>query len=117
LKEGFEPPFGQLYSLACHELEACKKWIEENLDKGIIQASSSPARALIPFVKKGNRSLRLVVDYRGINEETVKNQYPLPLIRETLMRISKAQFFTKLDVRGVYNLIRMAEGEEWKTTF
>ena len=69
------------------------------------------------LVKKGDGSLRLVVDYRGINEETFKNRYPLPLIRKTLMRISKAQFFTKLDVRGAYNLIRMAEGEEWKTAF
>ena len=63
LKEGFKPPFGLLYSLARHELEACKKWIPENLDKGFIQASSFPARAPILFVKKGDRSLRLVVDY------------------------------------------------------
>ena len=80
-------------------------------DKGFIRASSSPAGAPILFVKKGDGSSRLVVDYRGINEGTVKNRYPLPLIRETLMRKSKAQFFMKLDVRGVYNLIRMAEGE------
>ena len=59
-----------------------------------MRASSSPARALILFVKKGDGSLRLDVDYRGINEGTVKNCYPLPLIRETLMRISKAWFFT-----------------------
>jgi len=117
LKEGFELPFGPLYSLARQELEACKKWIEENLDKGFIWASSSTARAPILFVKKGDGSLRLVVDYRGINEGTVKNRYPLPLIRETLMRISKVRFFTKLDVRGAYNLIRMSEGEEWKTAF
>jgi len=85
LKEGFEPPFGPLYFLIRHELEACKKWIEENLDKGFIQASSSLARAPILFVKKGDGSLRLVVDYRDMNEGTVKNRYPLPLIRETLM--------------------------------
>ena len=117
MKEGFEPPFGPLYSLARHKLEACQKWIEENLDKGFIQVSSSPAGAAILFVKKGDRSLRLVVDYRGINEGTVKNHYPLPLIRETLIRISKAWFFTKLDVRGAYNLFRMAEREGWKTAF
>jgi len=117
LKEGFELPFGPLYSLAHHELEACKKWIEENLDKGFIRDSSSPAGAPILFVKKGDGSLRLVVDYRGINEGTVKNHYPLPLIWETLIRISKARFFMKLDVRRAYNLIRMAEGEEWKTAF
>jgi len=117
LKEGFEPPFGPLYSLARHELEACKKWIKKNLDKGFIRASSSRAGAPILFVKKGDGSLRLVVDYRGFNEGTIKNRYPLPLICETLMRISKVRFFTKLDVRGAYNLIRMAEGEEWKTAF
>jgi len=85
LREGFELPFGSLYSLACHKLEAYKKSIEENLDKGFIPASSSPAGAPILFVKKGGESLRLVVDYRDINKGTVKNCYPLPLIRETLM--------------------------------
>jgi len=59
----------------------------------------------------------LVVDYRGINEGTIKNRYPLPLIRETLIRIWKARFFTKLYVHGAYNLIRMAVAEEWKTAF
>jgi len=74
LKEGFEPPIGPLYSLAHHELEACKKWIAENLDKGFIWASLSLAGAPILFVKKGDGSLQLVVDYRGINEGTVKNR-------------------------------------------
>jgi len=80
LKEGFEPPIGPLYSLARHELEACKKWIEENSDKGFIWTSSSPAGAQFLFVKKGDGLLRLVVDYRDIKEGTVKNCYPLPLI-------------------------------------
>jgi hypothetical protein len=58
-----------------------------------------------------------VVDYRGHNEGTIKNRYPLPLVQETLMRLSQAKWFTKLDVRDAYNLLRMAEGEEWKTAF
>jgi hypothetical protein len=57
------------------------------------------------------------VDYRGLNEGTIKNRYPLPLLHETLLRLQKAQYFTKLDIRGAYNLVRMAEGEEWKTAF
>ena len=57
LKEGFEPPFGPLHSLVRHQLEACKKWIKENLDKGFIRASSSLAGAPILFVKKRNGSL------------------------------------------------------------
>ena len=57
------------------------------------------------------------MDYRVLNEGTIKNRYPLPLIKETLMRLSQAKWFSKLDVRGAYNLIRMKEGDEWKTAF
>jgi hypothetical protein len=59
----------------------------------------------------------LVVDYRRINEATIKNHYPLPLMQDTLMNLSRTKWFTKLDIRGAYNLIHMAEGEEWKATF
>ena len=57
------------------------------------------------------------MDYRALNEGTIKNRYPLPLVKETLMRLVQARIFTKLDVRGAYNLIRMKEGDEWKTAF
>ena len=117
LKEGFTPPFGPLYSLSRPELEALRDWLQENLSKGFIRASSSPAGSPILFVKKGDGSLRLCVDYRVLNEGTIKNRYPLPLIKETLMRLSQAKWFSKLDVRGAYNLIRMKEGDEWKTAF
>ena len=112
LKEGFQPPFGPLYSLSRFELEALKAWLEENLMKGFIRASSSPSGAPILFVKKQDDSLRLCVDYRGLNQGTIKNRYPLPLLQETLMRLSKARWFTKLDVRNAYNLLRIAQGEE-----
>jgi hypothetical protein len=98
-------------------LEELKRLLEENLSKGFIHASSSPAAALILFVKKGDGSLCLVVDYRGINKGTIKNQYPLPLMQDTLMNLSRAKWFIKLDIRAAYNLICMAEGEEWKTAF
>lgn len=117
LKEGFEPPYGPLYSLSRTELIALREWLDENLSKGFIRASSSPAGAPILFVKKKDGSLRLCVDYRGLNNGTIKNRYPLPLLQETLNRLSKARYFTTLDVRGAYNLVRMAEGEEWKTAF
>ena len=91
--------------------------MDENLSKGFIRASSSPAGALILFGKKSDVLLRLCVDYRGLNEGTIKNQYPLPLIRETLMRLSKACYYTTLDVYSAYNLLRVAEGDEWKTAF
>ena len=117
LHEGFTPPFGPLYSLSKTELQALKEWLEENLSKGFIHASSSPAASPILLAKKGDGSLRLCVDYRGLNEGTINNRYPLPLLQEMLMQLSKAKYFTTLDIRGAYNLVRMAEGEEWKTAF
>jgi hypothetical protein len=117
LKEGFTPLFRPIYSLSQTELEALKKWLEENLSKGFIRASSSPASAPILFVKKGNGSLWLCIDYWGLNEGTIKNRYPLPLLHETLLWQQKAKYYMKLDIQGAYNLVRMAEGEEWKTAF
>jgi Reverse transcriptase (RNA-dependent DNA polymerase) len=99
------------------ELSALKSFLEENLAKGFIRPSSSPAGAPVLFMKKADGILRLCVDYRGLNAGTVKNRYPLPLVQETLMRLQKAKYYTTLDVRGAYNLIRMPEGEEWKTAF
>jgi hypothetical protein len=99
------------------ELETLHAYIQENLSRGFIQSSESPAGAPVLFVKKKDGSLRLCVDYRGLNKITVPNRCPLPLISETLDRLRTGVIFTKLDMRGAYNLIRIAKGEEWKTAF
>ena len=57
------------------------------------------------------------IDYRALNAITKKDRYPLPLIRETLNNLSKAKWFTKLDVIAAFHKIRVAEGDEWKTAF
>jgi RNase H-like domain found in reverse transcriptase/Reverse transcriptase (RNA-dependent DNA polymerase)/Integrase zinc binding domain/Integrase core domain/Chromo (CHRromatin Organisation MOdifier) domain len=111
------PPFGRLYPLSEVELKTLDEYIKENLAKGFIQPSVSPAAAPILFVKKRDGSLRLCVDYRGLNNITIKNRYPLPLIGESLDRLRSAAIFTKIDLRSGYNLVRIAEGEEWKTAF
>lgn len=91
-------PFGPIYNLSETELEALREYLDENLKKGFIRPSESPAGAPILFVKKKDGSLRMCVDYRGINKITIKNRYPLPLIAEL-------------------NLLRIKAGEEWKTAF
>ena len=111
------PPFGPIYSLSEIELKALSAWLEENLSKGFIRASQSPAGAPILFVKKKDGSLRLCVDYRALNNITIKNRYPLPLIPEALDRLRKAKIFTKMDLKGAYNLVRIKQGDEWKTAF
>jgi Reverse transcriptase (RNA-dependent DNA polymerase) len=99
------------------ELEAARKYIEENLRKGFIRHSQSKCSAPIIFAKKGDGTLRLCVDYRGLNKLTIKNRYLIPLIGELLERMNNAKYFTKFDVRDEYNRLLVAPGEEWKTAF
>ena len=117
LQPGKEPPWGPIYNLSPTELEVLREYINENLANGFIQHSKSPAGAPIFFVKKKDGTLRMVVDYRGLNKVTVRNRYALPLISSLLERLSEAKYFTKLDLRGAYNLVRIRPGDEWKTAF
>jgi hypothetical protein len=80
LIDGFKTPFGPLYLLSHAELEELKCWLDENLSKGFIRTSLSPDTAPILFIKKGDCSLRFVIDYRGITKGTMRNRYPVPLL-------------------------------------
>jgi hypothetical protein len=111
------PKAQPIYSLSEKELVALREYIETNLAKGYIRPSKSPARYPILFVPKKDGKLRMCVDYRRLNEITVKNRYTLPLIQELQDRVKGARFFTKIDIREGYYKIRMKEGEEWKTAF
>jgi RNase H-like domain found in reverse transcriptase/Reverse transcriptase (RNA-dependent DNA polymerase)/Retroviral aspartyl protease len=117
LLPGKLPPAGPLYSMSEDELLVLRKFLEENLSKGFIRASSSPAASPVLFAKKPGGGLRFCVDYRALNAITIKNRYPLPLIQETLARLSRAKFYTKLDVIAAFNRIRIAEGQEYLTAF
>ena len=99
------------------ELLCLRKEITELLDRNWIRASSSPGGAPVLFVKKPGGGLRFCVDYRALNAITRKDRYPLPLIKETFRSLSKARWFTKLDVSAAFHRIRVKEGDEWKTAF
>ena len=66
---------------------------------------------------KKDRTLRLYIDYRKLNNITVKNRYPLPLINELLDRLASAKVFLKIDLKNVYYRIRIYKGDEWKIVF
>lgn len=117
LEPGSKPPFGPVFGMSPTELDTLKEYIDDMLKRGFIRKSESPAGSPVIFVKKKDGTLRLCVDYRGLNTITIKNRTPLPLINETLDRVRDAQIYTRLDLRGAYNLIRIKEGEEWKTAF
>jgi len=117
LIEGSKPPFGHMYSMSDSELKEVRKWIDENLSKSFICASSSYAASPILFVKKKDGSLRLCADYHALNDIMVKDHIPLPRIEETLNQIRGCKYFTRLDLRACFNQIRIKEGDEWKTVF
>jgi hypothetical protein len=117
LEEGKEPPFSPIYSMSADDLGTLKEYIEKNLRKGYIRESTSPAGSPVLFVPKKDGTRRLCVDYRKLNAITIKDRYPLPLATELRDRLSGARIFTKLDLRDGYHLIRIKEGEEWKTAF
>ena len=99
------------------ELETLKTYVKANLANSFIKPSKSPVGAPILFVRKKDSSLRLCVDYRGLNNLTIKNYYPLPLISESLDCLGCAKRFTQLDLTNVYHRMRIQEGDKWKTAF
>ena len=117
LEESKQPSFGPIYSLGPVELETLKTYIKTNLANGFIRPSKSPAGAPILFNRKSDRSLRLCMDYRGLNNITIKNRYPLSLIGESLNRLGRAKRFTQLDLTNAYYRMRIRESDEWKTAF
>jgi len=117
LEDGKQPPFGPIYAKTEKELKEERKYIADNLRKNFIRPSESPARSPTLFAGKKDNTLRLCVDYRALNHITIKDRYPLPNAKELRSRLGGARYFTKLDLRGAYNLIRIKKGDEWKTAF
>uniref|UniRef100_A0A8C1RNS1 Gypsy retrotransposon integrase-like protein 1 n=1 Tax=Cyprinus carpio TaxID=7962 RepID=A0A8C1RNS1_CYPCA len=94
-----------------------EEYIKEALAQGYIRPSTSPAASSFFFVEKKDGGLRPCINYRALNNITVKFRYPLPLVPAALEHLRGATVFTKLDLRSAYNLIRIREGDEWKTAF
>ena len=117
VEEGKSPPFGPLYHLSQDERKALFEYVESNLSKGFIRRSTSPAGSPVLFVRKKTGELRLCVDYRGLNAITKKNRYPLPLVDDLLDRVQGCKLFTVIDLKNAFNLIRIHDGDEWKTAF
>ena len=103
LKEIKQPLYRSIYSLGLVELETLKIYIETHLKTGFIWPSKSLAGEPILFDKKPGGSLWLCVDYQGLNNLTIKNRYPLPLIGESLDRLGQAKRFTQLDLTSTYH--------------
>ncbi len=106
-----------IYSLSAEKLDALQQYLKKNMQKEFIRKLQSSAEYSILFVLKSNESLRLYVDYKALNNITIKNSYSLSLISELQNRLQRAQWFTKFDILEAFNQIQIKEEDEWKTVF
>ena len=117
LEEGAQSLVGPIYSLSASEQEALKKFIEENLNTGFIQPTSSLYSILVLFVKKKDSSLYLCVNFYSLNHISKKNHYSLLLISNLLNSPHKTWVYSKIGFHHAYHLVHIANGNEWKTAF
>lgn len=117
LKEGCDPPTSRGYDLSSSNERELKEWIDDQLAKGFIRPSSSPASAPAFLAKSPGRKNRPCIDYQGLNKITVRDSYPIPLIKSLLSRVRGCKRYAKIDLKAAFNLLRIKAGDEWKTAF
>jgi len=117
LELGKQAPSGKLYPMSPDELELLKKYLDEMLKNGKIRYSKSSGRVPIFFGEQGNYKLHIVVAYRGLNAIIIKDKSPLPLMTTLMEQVGISQIFSKLDLKLAFNLLHIAEVDEWKTAF
>jgi hypothetical protein len=108
---------GKLIPLSQAELVELRKFVKEHLGRGTIRPSKSPYKSRFFYIKKKDGKLRPVQDYRPVNQWTIRNAYPLPLIPELIDRLNGCTLYTKFDIRWGYNNVQIKEGDEWKAAF
>jgi hypothetical protein len=117
LKPGTAPISRRSYRMPPNELAELKIQLQDLLSKGFIRPSSSPWGCPAIFVKKKDQTLRMCVDYRPLNEVTIKNKYPLPRIDILFDQLTRARVFYKIDLRSGYHQIRIRPEDIPKTAF
>jgi hypothetical protein len=107
LVPGTAPIAKRPYRMPANELAEMKKQIQELIEKGYIRPSTSPWGAPVLFVKKKDGTMRMCVDYRALNEVTIKNKYPLPRIDDLFDQLKGASVFSKIDLRSGYHQFKI----------
>ena len=117
LLPGSVPPNKPTFRLSPDETQELKSQLTELIDSGKIRPSSSPYGSPVLFVKKSDGSKRMCIDYRALNEQTIKNVYPIPRIDDLLDQLQGAKYFSKIDLRSGYHQVRVAAEDIAKTAF
>jgi ribonuclease HI len=114
---GTAPISRRAYRVSGSKLVELKKQIDELLEKGYIRPSTSPWAASVLFVEKKDGTKRMCIDYKALNEVTVKNKYPLPQIEDLFDQLRGASVFSKIDLRSGYHQLRIQSSDIPKTSF
>jgi hypothetical protein len=117
LLPGTTPISKRAYRVSGPELVELKKQIDELSEKGYIRPSTSPWTAHVLFVEKKDGTRRMCIDYRALNEVTIKNKYPLPRIEDLFDQLRGASVFSKIDLRSGYHQLRIRPSDISKTVF
>uniref|UniRef100_A0A8R7PCC5 Reverse transcriptase domain-containing protein n=1 Tax=Triticum urartu TaxID=4572 RepID=A0A8R7PCC5_TRIUA len=117
LEPGAAPVNCRPYRYSPLQKDEIERHVSEMLKTRVITHNMSPFGAPVLLVKKKDDTWRFCVDYRRLNQVTIKNRFPLPVIDELLDELAGATLFSKIDLRASYHQIRMREGDEEKTTF
>ena len=112
LEDGKQPTYKPIYSLGPMELETLKIYIETHLKIGFIRPSKFLIGAHILFDKKPDSSFCLFVDYRDLNNLSIKKYYLLPLIYKSLQQLGWAKKFTQLNLTSAYHKMRIKKGDK-----
>ena len=105
------------YAMTLKKEEALNQWLDEQLKARLIVESKSRYTAPCFYIPKKDSSLQLVQDYRKLNQITIKDKTPLPLIGEVIDKLKEVRYFNKLDLIWGYNNVQIKEGDEWKAAF
>ena len=117
LKETFKPQKGRIYPLSKNEREKVQNFVKDQLRKGYIRPSKSSQISPVFFVEKKDGSKRIVMDYYNLNDQTVKNNYLLPLITDLIDNMGSKKVFIKINLRWGFNNVRIKEENEQKGVF
>jgi len=117
LNNDFKASKARVYPLSRNEKEEIQKFVNEHLKKGYIRSSKSPQTSPVFFVGKKDGGKCMVIDYRRLNKQTVKNNYPLLLITDLVNSMGNKRVFTKMNLQWGYNNVRIKEGDKWKAVF
>jgi hypothetical protein len=117
LVPGTTPIFKRPYRMVVNQLVELKEQLQELLDKGYIRPSASPWGAPVIFVLKKDGMQRMCIDYRSLNEVTIKNKYSLPRIDDLFDQLKGACVFLKIDLRSRYHQLKIRATNIPKTAF